>query len=286
MELGVDVIKAMSLVDKPESGLFYPDQKIVKQAELDMSDFDFDLENLDFVEIVQSLVDANGLDIKVDEELIEAIMTDKETKDLVDSVMNQTVDYMAGKTDKIDLNPEKIEKVVVKSINTIEEKTGTKIDYDPQELKSEIALGVQEAAPILSEALDEVKKEYGSDMQTALDILALFTIQKLMILIGILVVLVVLIFVLNMNLFAMLRFISIPAIIVGILYVAAALSGNFVTAIVVEELKNDFEALIQPVTIFISLIFRQLLVYGIATLIPGVVLCVTGYIGKAKSKTE
>ena len=102
------------------------------------------------------------------------------------------------------------------------------------------------------------------------------------ILIGILIVLAALIFVLNMNVFTMFRYISIPAIIVGLILITAGALGNVATSMIVEFLKNDFESLIAPVTVLVSTIFRQILMNGVCSLVPGIALCVVGFIKKTK----
>lgn len=282
LDLGASVINSMSLAPSYDDGLFHPDQKVVSNAGYDIGgmDIDFDLNNLDLGEIVQQIVEANGYDFTLDEELIADIISDPETKELVDTVMNQAVDYMAGKTETIELNPDKIESVVVKSIKKIEDKTGEKIEYDPVELKSEIAASVEEALPSVTEALDEVKEENGEDLEMVLKILDFLSIKYLFIFIAVLIVLAALIFVLNMNIFAWFRYISIPAIVVGLIYIVGGLLGNTITAEIVEILKNGYEALIAPVTVLVSIIFRQILVNGICTLVPGVALCVVGFIKK------
>lgn len=285
MDLGASMINSMALAPSYDDGLFHPEQKVITYADYDIGgmDIDFDLNNLDIGELVQQLVEANGYDLTIDEELIADILSDSETKDLVDSVMNQAVDYMAGKTETIELNPDKIESVVVKSIKKIEEKTGEKIEYDPAELRAEISSGIEEALPAVTEALDEVKEENAAELGMVLKALDFLSIKYLFIFIGVLIVLAALIFVLNMDIFALFRYISIPAIVVGVIYVICGLLGNTVTAIIVELLKNDFESLIAPVTVLVSTIFRQLLLNGICTFVPGVVLCVVGFICKKKN---
>lgn len=286
MDLGTEIIKAMAYAPE-DDGLYHPGQRELRTAALDISDFDIDMDNLDFVGIVQQLVDENGLEIKVTEDLIADILSDAETKELVDSVMNQTVDYMAGKTDTIELNPDKIESVVTKSIKTIEIKTGTKIDYDPQELKQEISAGIKDVTPALTEALDEAKEEYGNDLQNVIKVLEFFSFKNLMIFCGILIVIAALIFILNMNVFALFRYISIPSIVVGLIYLTlGVLGGAFIVPTIVDVLKNEYEALITPVTVIISLIFKQFLVSGIGSFVPGLALCVIGYVAGAKVKAE
>ena len=288
LDLGANMINSMALAPSYDDGLFYPDQKVLSNAgyEIGGMDIDFDLNNLDLGEVVQQIVEANGYDFTLDEALIADILSDPETKDLVDTIMNQAVDYMAGKTETIELNPDKIESVVVKSIKKIEDKTGEKIEYDPAELKTVISSGIEEAVPAVTEALDEVKEENGAELEMVLKALDFLSIKYLFIFIGVLIVLAALIFVLNMDVFALFRYISIPAIVVGLIYVIGGLLGNTVTALIVELLKNDYEALISPVSVLVSIIFRQILLNGICTLVPGVALCVVGFIKKKTKSSE
>lgn len=85
-----------------------------------------------------------------------------------------------------------------------------------------------------------------------------------------------------MNFFTALRYISIPAIVIGLIYVVAGLLGNTAISLVIDFLKNDYESLIAPVTVLVGTIFKQFLTNGIFTLIPGIALCVVGFVFKAK----
>ena len=209
-------------------------------------------------------------------------MSDPETKDLVDNVMNQAVEYMAGKTDTIDLNPDKIESVVTKSIKKIEEKTGEKIEYDAAELKANIASGVEEALPSVTETLDIVKEENSAELDSVLKILDFLSVKYLVIMIAMLVVLAAIIFVINMNIFALFRYISIPSIVVGIIFIILGLMSGVVNSVVADVLKADFESLIKPVSVLVSAIFHQFLTYGIFAFVPGVALCALGFINNKK----
>ena len=220
--------------------------------------------------------------MRIDEELIADILSDPETKDLVDNVMNQAVEYMAGKTDTIDLNPDKIESVVTKSIKKIEEKTGEKIEYDAAELKANIASGVEEALPSVTETLDIVKEENSAELDSVLKILDFLSVKYLIIMIAMLVVLAAIIFVINMNIFALFRYISIPSIVVGIIFIILGLMSGVVNSVVADVLKADFESLIKPVSVLVSAIFHQFLTYGIFAFVPGVALCVVGFINNKK----
>ena len=75
---------------------------------------------------------------------------------------------------------------------------------------------------------------------------------------------------------------KIPAIVIGLIYVVAGLLGNTAISLVIDFLKNDYESLIAPVTVLVGTIFKQFLTNGIFTLIPGIALCVVGFVFKAK----
>ena len=151
-----------------------------------------------------------------------------------------------------------MESVVVKSIKKIEEKTGEKIEYDPVELKQGLSTGIAEALPAVTESMDVVKEENGAELDAALKILDLFSVKYLIILICVLVILA------------------------AIIYVVAGLLGNTAISLVIDFLKNDYESLIAPVTVLVGTIFKQFLTNGIFTLIPGIALCVVGFVFKAK----
>lgn len=284
MDLGASMVNALAMIQNNDTGLFYTDQKIITPAgyQIEGMDIEIDLNNLDLGELIQEIAKENGYDFTIDEELIADILSDPETKDLVDNVMNQAVEYMAGKTDTIDLNPDKIESVVTKSIKKIEEKTGEKIEYDPAELKANIASGVEEALPSVTETLDIVKEENSAELDSVLKILDFLSVKYLIIMIAMLVVLAAIIFVINMNIFALFRYISIPSIVVGIIFIILGLMSGVVNSVVADVLKADFESLIKPVSVLVSAIFRQFLTYGIFAFVPGVALCVVGFINNKK----
>ena len=282
LDLGASMINSMAMIQQNDTGLFYNDQKIITPAgyQIEGMDIEIDLNNLDLGELVQEIAKENGYDFEIDEELIADILSDPETKDLVDNVMNQAVEYMAGKTDTIELNPDKIESVVTKSIKKIEEKTGEKIEYDAAELKANIAAGVEEALPSVTETLDTVKEENSAELDAVMKILDYLSVKYLVIMIAVLVVLAAIIFVLNMNVFALFRYISIPSIVIGIILIVIGLMGGFVNSVIADVLKADFESLIKPVSVLVTTIFRQFLTYGICTFVPGTALCVVGFINK------
>ena len=284
MDLGASMVNALAMIQNNDSGLFYTDQKIITPAgyQIEGMDIEIDLNNLDLGELIQEIAKENGYDFTIDEELIADILSDPETKDLVDNVMNQAVEYMAGKTDTIDLNPDKIESVVTKSIKKIEEKTGEKIEYDVAELKANIASGVEEALPSVTETLDIVKEENSAELDSVLKILDFLSVKYLVIMIAMLVVLAAIIFVINMNIFALFRYISIPSIVVGIIFIILGLMSGVVNSVVADVLKADFESLIKPVSVLVSAIFHQFLTYGIFAFVPGVALCVVGFINNKK----
>ena len=284
MDLGASMVNALAMIQNNDTGLFYTDQKIITPAgyQIEGMDIEIDLNNLDLGELIQEIAKENGYDFTIDEELIADILSDPETKDLVDNVMNQAVEYMAGKTDTIDLNPDKIESVVTKSIKKIEEKTGEKIEYDAAELKANIASGVEEALPSVTETLDIVKEENSAELDSVLKILDFLSVKYLVIMIAMLVVLAAIIFVINMNIFALFRYISIPSIVVGIIFIILGLMSGVVNSVVADVLKADFESLIKPVSVLVSAIFHQFLIYGIFAFVPGVALCVVGFINNKK----
>ena len=284
MDLSASMVNALAMLQNNDTGLFYTDQKIITPAgyQIEGMDIEIDLNNLDLGELIQEIAKENGYDFTIDEELIADILSDPETKDLVDNVMNQAVEYMAGKTDTIDLNPDKIESVVSKSIKKIEKKTGEKIEYDAAELKANIASGVEEALPSVTETLDIVKEENSAELDSVLKILDFLSVKYLIIMIAILVVLAAIIFVINMNIFALFRYISIPSIVVGIIFIILGLMSGVVNSVVADVLKADFESLIKPVSVLVSAIFHQFLTYGIFAFVPGVALCVVGFINKKK----
>jgi len=290
MDMGASMINSMSYVPVTNDGLYRPGSKVVKNVDYLIGgvDLDIDLNNLDIAAIVQQYVDASGYDFKIDEELIAEILSDPETKDLVDNVMNQAVDYLSGKTDTIELDTEKIEGAIVKGITIIEDKTGQTIEYDSTELKAGIKAGVEEAIPAVTESLDVVKQENSAELEAVLKLLDFLSVKYLYIFIAILAVLVILIFIINLNVFTTFRYISFPAIVVGLIFIIGSIVGEKVgLSIVIELLKDEYQSLIMPISVLIGTIIKQILLYGIYTVIPGVILCITGSVcNKNKDNKE
>ena len=130
--------------------------------------------------------------------------------------------------------------------------------------------------------MDIVKEENSAELDSVLKILDFLSVKYLVIMIAMLVVLAAIIFVINMNIFALFRYISIPSIVVGIIFIILGLMSGVVNSVVADVLKADFESLIKPVSVLVSAIFHQFLTYGIFAFVPGVALCVVGFINKKK----
>lgn len=287
-DLASEILKPVAY-EKNSSGLFYPGEwNVVQVVDYEIPEgLDFsniDLENLDIAEIVDTVAKAYGVDI--DSEFVAEVLSDPETTELVNEYTNEIVDYMTGKTTELNIDPVKLEKVINKSIDKYEEKTGEVVDRTG--LNESINEGVKAAVPEITTSLDVVKEENAETLEVVKLCFEILSLKTLLICVAICVIIALLIFVINRNIFRTLRFVSIPGFIVGVILFGSTISIGVLLPMVMEMLKAELAlpgSIINAVVKIVSIVISNIKFTGIITILISVVAGVLGFT-LYKTKTE
>lgn len=277
------------VIQYEDNGLFYPEQKVVTLAQFegyDLGDFDLssiDLTNMDVNSIVQSYLEAN--DIDVDPAVVTEILASPDITETVNQYADQIINYMTGASDEINIEPEQLTKVVNKAIDKYEEKTGEVIDRSG--LDEAISTNVEAMVPELTATLDSAKEENAQVFEAIKIVNTILSLKVFIIALVVCFVLALIIFLINMNIFVCFKYISIPAIIDGlILFIGAILATGMVPSILRGLIADNGlpAAIYDLVIVYLNKVFFQLKICGIVATILGVILCVFGFmLGKKKA---
>ena len=292
-DLAKDLLKPVSKAPvyvPVDDGLFHPENKVVSYAgyydDYDLGGFDInsiDLTNMDVNAIVQSYLEAN--DIDVDPSVIADVLASSDVSNAIDKYANQIVDYMTGATDELNIDAADISNVVNSAIDKYEEVTGEVIDRTG--LEEAIAENVEIMVPELTASLDSVKEENADAMEILKKVNLVLSTKIFILAISICVVLALIIFLINMNIFVCFKFISIPAIVDGLIFFIAALVAKGIVPPMLQDIiaANALPAALYDILItYITKVLFQIKLCGIITTILGVILCVLGFmLGKKKA---
>lgn len=277
------------VIQYEDNGLFYPEQKVITLAQFegyDLGDFDLssiDLTNMDVNSIVQSYLEAN--DIDVDPAVVTEILASPDITETVNQYADQIINYMTGASDEINIEPEQLTKVVNKAIDKYEEKTGEVIDRSG--LDEAISTNVEAMVPELTATLDSAKEENAQVFEAIKIVNTILSLKVFIIALVVCFVLALIIFLINMNIFVCFKYISIPAIIDGlILFIGALVAAGMVPSILKGLIADNGlpAAIYDLVIVYLNKVFLQLKVCGIVATILGVILCVFGFmLGKKKA---
>ena len=277
------------VIQYEDNGLFYPEQKVVTLAQFegyDLGDFDLssiDLTNMDVNSIVQSYLEAN--DIDVDPAVVTEILASPDITETVNQYADQIINYMTGASDEINIEPEQLTKVVNKAIDKYEEKTGEVIDRSG--LDEAISTNVEAMVPELTATLDSAKEENAQALEAIKIVNTILSLKVFIIALVVCFVLALIIFLINMNIFVCFKYISIPAIIDGlILFIGALVAAGMVPSILKGLIADNGlpAAIYDLVIVYLNKVFLQLKICGIVATILGVILCVFGFmLGKKKA---
>lgn len=281
-----EMMKPVSAAPVINDGVFHPgDVKYSLAQYEEFGDFDFssvdlssiDLSNMDVNEIVQTYMDAAG--IEVEPETIAEILASPEVSEFVDKYVGEIVDYMTGASDELNINPDDVFEVLNKSLDVYEEKTGEVVDRSG--MKEAIQVSVAEAQTQVQASLDAVKEENAESLAYLDYVNKILSVKLFIICIVVCVLLVVAIFFINnMNVFAMFKYISIPSIVDGVLLFLVAVICAAVVPKIVPPLLADAglpKGIFEAVWAYVSKVLFQMKVYGIVATILGVALCVFGF---------
>ncbi len=278
-------VAASPVIEYEDDGLFHPgDIKISYAAYEDYGDFDFssidlsqmDLTNMDVDEIVQQYLQA--ADVDVEPELIADILSSPEVSQAVDKYAGEIIDYMTGASDELKIDPAELTTVMNKAFDKYEEATGEVVDRAG--LDQMVAEGVENMMPELTATLDSAKEENAEALDILKKVNLLLSAKIFALCIGVCVLLALIIFLINMNIFVCFKYISIPMMIDGlILFFAAIVAKGMVPGILSAAISdNGFpNAMYTVLWNYIRKILSALEAYGIVATLLGVALCVLGF---------
>ncbi len=276
------------VIEYEDDGLFHPDQKIITYAQFspdDFADFDLssiDLTNMDINEIVQSYLAEN--DIDVEPEVVAQILSSPEIKETVNQYADEIINYMTGESEELNIDPAQLTKVVNTAIDKYEAATGEVVDRSG--LDEAISSNVEAMVPELTATLDSAKEENTEAFDILKKVNFWLSLKIYILAICVCVVLALVIFLINMNIFVCFKFISIPAIVDGlIIFIAALVARGLIPSVLSQVIKvNELPAAVFDIAMsFIQTVLFQLKICGIVSTVLGVILCVLGFkLGKNK----
>lgn len=278
--LAVELMKPVAM-ETHNNGLYYPDEgKIVSVVQYDYNDFDFsnlDLTNLDINALVNEYCEAAGID--VDADFISEVLADPQTSKFVDKYITEITEYAAGVKTELKINPVDVQNVINNAIDKYEIKTGEKVDRTG--LNENIAAVVEESAPSITAAIDEVKEENAESFEQAKIVIQLLSLKVFLICIAVCAVLALLILLINKNVFTWFKYISIPAIIAGALIFIAGIVLNGIMPALEQQLfaQLEFElplSFVKAVETIVLNILKQIKITGAISTLSGVILLVLG----------
>lgn len=287
--------KALKPVSKAlpqnKGGLFYPGSAKVSLAALtfdgDMENFEFNfsadsLKDLDVNALVQSFLDQAGIDASP--EFVAEVLASPETTAFVDKYGEEVIDYVTGAKNKLDVDPKDVKKLLNKSIDLYEKHCGEKVDRSGMDRAVDQA--IKTAVPQITASLDEIKEE-SSEAVVALKALAAWLELKLFIFcVAVCAVLALIIFLINKSVFAMFKYISIPAIVDGaLLFLVGALLAAVLPQIISDAAgPNLHKGIYDAIWSYATRILCHMKVYGAVSALCGAVLCVLGFVFDKKTE--
>ena len=294
VKMAGEMMKPVS-VAPVDDGLFHPGDIRYSLAAYeeygDFGDFDLssidlssiDLTNMDVNEIVQSYLDAAG--IEVEPEFIAEVLATPEVSQFVDQYVGEIVDYVTGASEELNINTDDVLNVMNKSLDMYEEHTGEVIDRSG--MKEAVESNVAEAKASIQESLDVVKEENSESLEALKQVDFFLSLKFFLICAGLCLLLALLILLINRNIFAWLKYVFMPCFIDGlIIFIAACVAGGILPGII----KNALEVYALPKGIYegiwslVSTVLGQMKIYGLVAAVLGIGLFVLGAtLGKKKA---
>lgn len=285
-------VSAAPVIEYEDDGLFHPgDIKISYAGFEEYGDFDFssvdlsglDLTNMDINEIVQQYLDAAEVDVPP--EVVAEILSSPEVSQTLEKYTGEIIDYMTGASTELKIDPEDITNIMNNALDKYEEATGEVVDRTG--LDQAVASGVESMVPELTQAIDTAKEENEQVFKDIKKVNILLSAKVYALCIGVCVLLALIVFLINMNVFVWFKYISIPLIVDGfILFIAAIVAKGIVPDILL-GLIRDYglpKGINEVLWSYIKKILFQLELYGAVTTLLGVILCVFGFkLGKQKN---
>ncbi len=290
-----EILKPVAKVAPVEDGLFHPNDKIITLAQYDdYGDFDFDsldlssldFTNLDVNEIVGTYLEAAG--VEVEPEVLAEIIASPDVSDFVDKYVGEVVNYVTGNTTELKINPDDITKVLNKSIDMYEDKTGEVIDRTG--LNEAIAENVDVIQSSVTEALDTAKEENAEIFENLKLVDFYLSLKFFLMCVGVCVILAALLLLINRNIFTWLLYTFIPLFVDGILiFVAACVAQGVVPGLLTLALSDAGlpKGIYEGIWSYIVIVLKHLKICGAVTAIVSTVLWALGIaLGKKTKKAE
>ncbi len=265
-------------------GLFYPGSAKLSLTQLNfdksyIENFDLgsiDMTNLDVNAVVKSYLDQAGIDASP--EMVAEVLASPEAAAFIDKYAEEVVDYMTGNKAELDINTDDIKKVLNKSIDIYEKHTGEVVDRSGMDKAVEESM--QTAVPQITASLDAAKEENAQAVESLKWVKILLSLRTFILCAAACALLALIIFFINMNVFAMFKYVSIPAIVDGaLLFAAAALCGALLPAALSVAAKNYGlpAGIYEAVWAYATTLFLQMKIWGGAAALLGIVLCALGF---------
>ena len=277
-------MKPVSVAPVVEDGLFHPgDIQYTLAGYEDIGDFDFssvdlssiDMTNMDVNAIVETYLEAAGVD--VEPEFIAEVLASPDVSQFVDKYVGEVVDYMTGATTELSINSDDIMNVINKSLDMYEAHTGEVVDRTG--MKEAVESGVAEAKVQIEESLDQVKEENAETIGYLKKVDLLLSLKFYLVCIGVCVLLALLIFVINRNIFVWLKYVFLPCFIDGLIIFIIAVAGSGILPGVIKMVISENQlpkAIYDGIWTIVSKLLSQMKIYGIVSAVLGIALFVFG----------
>ena len=290
-----EILKPVSKIEPVNDGLFHPgDVRYSLAAYEDYGDFDIsaldlssvDFTNLDVNELVQTYLDAAG--VEVEPEFIAEVLASPEVSDFVDKYAGEVVSYMTGSSSELKIDAADIQKVMNKSLDMYEEHTGEVVDRTglDQAIEESVALAQTE----ITAALDTAKEENADALAALKYVELVLSLKVFLACIGVCVLLALILFLINRNVFSWLVYVFIPVFVDGILIFVAACTAQGVAPGLLSAALTDAgmpKGVYEGIWSYISIVLSHLKVCGIVCAVGGTVFWATGIaLGKKTKKAE
>lgn len=285
-----NALKTVSKVQKiHNNGLFYPDEKQVILSGYD--DFDFgdlnfsDLGDMDLNSIVKSYLKA--YDVQVEPEFITEILESPETKEFVNKYIDEIVSYATGEKETLEIDADDVITVVNNAIDIYEKETGETVDRTG--LEENIRDSVEEAVTEVAETIDSVR-DNNELVFLAIKMCQFFiSVKFFAYCVGVCVLLAIVIFVINLNLFTWFKYISIPSIVDGALMFLPGVTVGIVFPSLMKFFVREFDlpgGIMDGLIAVVQKSMHFMKLEGAVCLLIGVALCIFGFSLGKKTKVE
>lgn len=289
-KIASEILKPVSKAPVNDDGLFHPgDAKcaLVQYGGFDLSSVDLssvDFANLDVNALVGQYLEAAGVD--VEPEFVAEVLASPDFSDFVDKYAGEVVNYMTGATAELSIDPADVKKIMNKSIDMYEKHTGQVVDRSG--LDKAIETNVASMKTEITAALDTAKEENAKALAALKIVDFILSMKFFLICVGVCAFIAIVIFLINMNVFAWLQYVFMPAFIDGLLILAIAfVAQSFLPLALSTGLKEAGlpASLYDGIWSYLVKVVAQMKVYGLASAVVGLALWIVGFVLGKRNKT-